>query len=588
MKNILGFAGLRRAAQGGVLALILGASGVAAGACSVSISSVLPNNQAVLKANCGADTLSDIDWFDGTTSISPGGLPISLSPPVVSGVSPVGDIYFETLPLTSGAHSFTVKATGRAGTILTDVVATLTVARPALTVAVTPGGSVNSNPAGIFMCRNGSGTCAATYATGSLVTLTPTADATYTFTGWSDACNGTGSCIVGMNNSRNVTATFSSAPTFTVSGTANPLAGGSVSCNSSVTSGSTTTCTVTPNSPYTATGGSSDTCGGSLSGTTYTTGPVTSNCTVTVNFSQPQSTYTVTTNVTGSGTVSCSPNPVSAGGNINCTATAGQGWTFTNFTGSCGSSQFSNAILGPINSACTVTANFTQSQAQTFAVNGVANPPQGGSVSCNTNIASGATSVCTINTSSGYTLTGATSTCGGSLGSPQSFGTNFTTGAVTSNCTVTANFSSSNTGGGGGGNTSCGPNEVFGPDDIVMPASGGLYPSSAVQASGTLGKAIRFVADPNFYSMGLFDQTNRQLAKDFVISSCPHSFTPVSTAPLQLCAGYGVTMQAAVKLNYTGSGFFVCSLVPGNTYYLNFRSSNPATVPNVYSQILEN
>jgi hypothetical protein len=40
------------------------------------------------------------------------------------------------------------------------------------------------------------------------VTLTPTADAGSTFTGWSGACTGTGTCTVTMDQDRAVTATF--------------------------------------------------------------------------------------------------------------------------------------------------------------------------------------------------------------------------------------------------------------------------------------------------------------------------------------------------------------------------------------------
>jgi hypothetical protein len=70
-----------------------------------------------------------------------------------------------------------------------------------------------------------------------------------------------------------------------------------------------------------------------------------------------------------------------------------------------------------------------------YTVIGVANPPGGGSVSCTSPVDSGSTSTCTITVHSGYALKGASSTCGGSLS-----GRTFTTGAVTGNCTVTANF----------------------------------------------------------------------------------------------------------------------------------------------------
>jgi hypothetical protein len=44
------------------------------------------------------------------------------------------------------------------------------------------------------------------------VTLTATASAGSTFTGWSGACTGTGSCVVTMSAAKSVTATFTVPP----------------------------------------------------------------------------------------------------------------------------------------------------------------------------------------------------------------------------------------------------------------------------------------------------------------------------------------------------------------------------------------
>ncbi|HSB00244.1 MAG TPA: non-reducing end alpha-L-arabinofuranosidase family hydrolase, partial [Anaerolineales bacterium] len=66
-------------------------------------------------------------------------------------------------------------------------------------------GTVTSSPAGI----NCGSTCSASYASGTSVTLTPSAASGSTFGGWSGACSGTGSCTVNMNTNQTVTATFS-------------------------------------------------------------------------------------------------------------------------------------------------------------------------------------------------------------------------------------------------------------------------------------------------------------------------------------------------------------------------------------------
>ena len=51
-------------------------------------------------------------------------------------------------------------------------------------------------------------TCAASFVTGSSVTLTATPDASSLFTGWGAPCGGTGECNVTVTEDTTVTATF--------------------------------------------------------------------------------------------------------------------------------------------------------------------------------------------------------------------------------------------------------------------------------------------------------------------------------------------------------------------------------------------
>jgi PKD repeat protein len=68
----------------------------------------------------------------------------------------------------------------------------------------TGSGTVSSSPAGISCGVS----CEASFDAGTLVTLTATADASSTFSGWSGPCSGTGSCQVTMDQARSVSATF--------------------------------------------------------------------------------------------------------------------------------------------------------------------------------------------------------------------------------------------------------------------------------------------------------------------------------------------------------------------------------------------
>jgi Divergent InlB B-repeat domain len=74
-----------------------------------------------------------------------------------------------------------------------------------LTVSVSGSGSVSSSPSGIS-CPS---TCSASYASGTVVTLSETPTSGYMFSGWSGACTGTGSCSVTMSSGQSVGATFS-------------------------------------------------------------------------------------------------------------------------------------------------------------------------------------------------------------------------------------------------------------------------------------------------------------------------------------------------------------------------------------------
>jgi len=77
-----------------------------------------------------------------------------------------------------------------------------------LLVSKNGSGSVRSSPAGVDC----GGTCAAPFDDGTVISLTATPDAGWTFAGWSGACSGTGACSVSLSSDVSVSASFTASP----------------------------------------------------------------------------------------------------------------------------------------------------------------------------------------------------------------------------------------------------------------------------------------------------------------------------------------------------------------------------------------
>lgn len=95
-------------------------------------------------------------------------------------------------------------------TAATTITATFTAIQQTLAVAHsgTGGGTTTSNVPGI----NCGTTCVATFAQGTMITLTATPDVNSTFAGWSSGgCTGTGPCTVTLNAATTVGAVFNAA-----------------------------------------------------------------------------------------------------------------------------------------------------------------------------------------------------------------------------------------------------------------------------------------------------------------------------------------------------------------------------------------
>jgi hypothetical protein len=223
----------------------------------------------------------------------------------------------------SGGSAFNGWSGDCSGTSTTCVV-TMTQARdvtadfgpPTHLLTVTKAGSGTGTVTSDFAGINCGATCSASFADGTVVTLTAAASSGSAFTGWSGDCSGTGTCIVTMSAARNVTATFVVTHTLSVTktgsgaGTVTSDVGGincGATCSADYTGG-TVVLTAAASAGSRFAGWSGEGCSG------------TGTCTVTMSQARAVNadfvavyTLTVTKSGSGSGTVT--------GAGINCGAT---------------------------------------------------------------------------------------------------------------------------------------------------------------------------------------------------------------------------------------------------------------------------
>jgi len=114
--------------------------------------------------------------------------------------------------LVSLCASLAVIATGCAGVGRPQPITSATTFQLTVTAPTTGAGTITSSPAGI----NCPGTCTASFAQGTQVTLTAVPGKNYFFGGWSGGCTGTGVCTVTINAAMSVTASFTQGTGITV------------------------------------------------------------------------------------------------------------------------------------------------------------------------------------------------------------------------------------------------------------------------------------------------------------------------------------------------------------------------------------
>ena len=241
-----------------------------------------------------------------------------------------------------------------------SVTANFAISTYPLTISKVGNGTVTSTPVAI----NCGTTCSANFNSGTLVTLSATPAAGYSFTGWSGACTGLTSCSVTMDSIKVVGATFTTLPVLTVTKTGN----GSVvsnpagincgaSCASSFNQGAFVSLSATPDAGYYFSGWT-----GACTGTGACSVAMNSNQSIGATFiALPVLSVTKVGNGNVQSTpagINCGPScssPYSLGANVSLTVTPDPGYKFFGWSGACTGS-----------SSCSVTMSSNQNVTATF------------------------------------------------------------------------------------------------------------------------------------------------------------------------------------------------------------------------------
>jgi hypothetical protein len=251
---------------------------------------------------------------------------------------------------------------GATNTVPFDIVpGTLHIDSPAvqqsytLTVNTVGSGSVTKSPS------------AATYSSGTIVTLNATAASSWTFQSWSGDVTGTQNPVnVTMNGNKTVTATFTQVSEANYTLTVSVVGNGTVTKNPSAltySSGTVVTLTAVAALNWTFQSWAGDVTGSQSPANVTMNG----NKTVTATFTQGVQFYNLTVNVVFVSDFSSfvhdgnvSMNPLSAtymsGSVVTLTAVAGANWTFWNWTGDVTGEQ--NPVNVTMNGNKNVTATF--------------------------------------------------------------------------------------------------------------------------------------------------------------------------------------------------------------------------------------
>ena len=200
-------------------------------------------------------------------------------------------------------------------------------------------------------------------------------------------------------------------------------------------------------------------------------------------------------------------------------------------------------------------ANFTLNQ---YTITTSAAPAAGGSVSCSPNpVDHGSTSTCTITTNSAYTLQGVTGTCGGTLN-----GNTYTTNAITSACTVQANFIANDIDGDGVDTSD---------EDLISDASGtGTGDGNGDGTQDSSQGHVTSIADVSGSNMVTLDNTGGYQQTDV------RAVNPPADAPRNIRFPYGM-FQFTVTGVSNGGTVTMRLFIPKDTRITGYWKKNQTT-----------
>ncbi|PHS17481.1 MAG: hypothetical protein COA86_09290 [Kangiella sp.] len=302
--------------------------------------------------DCGSSCIAD---FDQNTSIS------------LTAIASSGYVFDRWTGACSGSNNCTVNMTAdrSVAAVFNEESSTQNYN---LSVVINGSGNVTSSPSGI----NCGADCSESYAENTQINLTASANSGWVFSSWSGSCSGQDTCSVNMNANKSVTATYIEETvvthllTVTLSGdgsvTSNPVG---INCGNDCTEGYDENLQVDLTANASA-GFVLSSWSGACSGAGSCSVTMDSAKTVTATFIEENlEQFNLSVVIAGGGSVTSSPSGINCGSDcdesyedgtsVSLTATADDGFTFSQWTGSCSG-----------NGACDITVDSNKSVTAEF------------------------------------------------------------------------------------------------------------------------------------------------------------------------------------------------------------------------------